>query len=107
MNNYHDLKIKLEIKREELQDRLDRIMKSKRKEHDKDWEEQATERENDDVVDTLGENIIKELQQIGNSLIRMDNNEYNVCSSCKEAIPDDRLFAIPYTNLCINCAEKI
>jgi len=107
MNKYNDLKIKLEIKREELQERLDRILKSKRKEHDKDWEEQASERENDEVVDMLGENIIKELKQISNSLLRMENNEYNICSSCKEVISDDRLFALPYTSVCIKCAGKI
>ena len=107
MNNYDELRIKLEIKRDELQDRLDRVLVSKRKEHDRDLEEQATERENDEVVDMLGENIIEELRQINNSLLRMDNNEYNVCSNCKENIPDERLFALPYTSLCINCAGKI
>lgn len=107
MNNYHDLKIKLEVKREELQDRLNRITKSKRKEHDKDWAEQASERENDDVVDMLGENIIKELNQIDNSLKRMDKNKYNLCSSCGKFISDERLLAIPYTSVCIKCAVKI
>ena len=107
MNNYDDLKIKLEVKRDELQDRFNRIRQSKRKEHDKDWAEQASERENDDVVDTLGENIIKELGQIESSLKRMDKNEYNICASCKEIIREERLFALPYTSLCIKCAGKI
>ena len=107
MDKYSELKIKLEIKRDELQERLDRVLLSKRKEHDRDLEEQATERENDEVVDMLGENIIEELRQINHSLLRMENNEYNVCSSCKENIPDERLFALPYTSLCINCASNI
>ena len=107
MNKYNDLKIKLEVKRDELQERLDRILKSKRKEHDKDWEDQAAERENDEVVDMLGENIINELHQISKSLLRMENNEYNICSSCKEIISDDRLFALPYASVCIECAGKI
>ncbi len=107
MNNYDDLKIKLEVKKEELRDRLNRIRQSKRKEHDKDWAEQASERENDDVVDILGENIMKELEQIDNSLKRMERNEYNICASCGEDINDDRLFALPYTSLCIKCAGKI
>lgn len=107
MNNYDDLKIKLELKRDELQDRLNRIRQSKRKEHDKDWAEQASERENDDVVDTLGENIIKELEQIESSLKRMFKNEYNICASCQDIIREERLFALPYTSLCIKCAGKI
>ncbi len=105
MNNYHDLKIKLEVKREELQDRLNRITKSKRKEHDKDWAEQASERENDEVVDMLGENIIKELNQIDNSLKRMEKNEYGSCSSCGEEIAKERLVALPYACHCIKCAN--
>ncbi len=107
MNNYNNLRIKLEVKKEELNERLSRIRKSKRKEHDKDWAEQATERENDDVVDILGENIIKELDQIENSLKRMEQNEYSICASCGQSINDERLFALPYTSLCIKCAGKI
>ena len=83
MNSYEDMRIKLEVKRDELEERLGRIRISKRKEHDKDFSEQASERENDEVVDTLGENIMKELEQIENSLKRMDSNEYNICASCK------------------------
>ena len=107
MNNYEGLKIKLEVKRDELRERLERIIKSKRKEHDRDFAEQAAERENDDVVDTLGENIIGELEQIENSLKRMERNEYNICASCNDFINDERLFALPYTSLCIECAGKI
>ena len=107
MNSYEDMKIKLEVKRDELEERLGRIRISKRKEHDKDFSEQASERENDEVVDILGENIMKELEQIENSLKRMENNEYNICASCKGIIKDERLFALPYTSLCIECAGKI
>ena len=107
MNSYEDMRIKLEVKRDELEERLGRIRISKRKEHDKDFSEQASERENDEVVDTLGENIMKELEQIENSLKRMDSNEYNICASCKGIIKDERLFALPYTSLCIECAGKI
>ena len=107
MNSYEDMKIKLEVKRDELEERLGRIRISKRKEHDKDFSEQASERENDEVVDILGENIMKELEQIENSLKRMENNEYNIYASCKGIIKDERLFALPYTSLCIECAGKI
>lgn len=106
MNEYNDLKDKLEIKKHELKDRLSRIRESKRKPHDKDWQEQATERENDDVVDALGESIMIELEQIDNALNRIDKNEYNVCASCGDDISEERLFALPYTSVCINCASE-
>ena len=105
MKDYKELKLKLELKRDELEDRLRRIRESKRKPHDKDWSEQATERENDDVVDALGENILVELEQISNALIRIDKNEYNICASCGNDISDERLFALPYTSVCIECAS--
>ena len=105
MNDYNELKIKLEAKKEELQDRLNRIRQSKRKPHDKDWSEQATERENDDVVDALGESIMIELEQIDNALVRIDKDEYNICASCGDDIADERLHALPYTSVCINCAS--
>jgi len=89
MKNLQKIKTELEIKEEEL---------------DKDWQEQATERENDDVVDTLGENILKELEQIDNAITRIQNNEYNMCVSCGEEIPEERLLALPYTSVCIECA---
>ena len=104
MNDYSELKTGLELKKKELEDRLRRIRQSKRKPHDKDWGEQATERENDDVVDTLGENILRELDQIDNALKRIETEEYNKCSVCGEDISDERLFALPYTSVCINCA---
>lgn len=105
MKGYNGLKKKLEIKKEELGERLKRIRESKRKSHDKDWQEQATERENDEVVDILGENILIELEQIENSLKRMEKNEYGSCSSCGEEIAKERLVALPYTCHCIKCAN--
>ena len=105
MNDYNELKNKLEVKKKELQDRLNRIRESKRKPHDKDWSEQATERENDDVVDALGESIMIELEQIDNALFRIEKNEYNICAGCGEEISEERLFALPYTSVCLNCAS--
>ena len=50
MNKYEDMRIKLEVKREELEERLGRIRISKRKEHDKDFSEQASEREREALL---------------------------------------------------------
>ncbi len=72
--------------------------------HDTDSSEQAIERENDEVVDVLGESIIKEIEQIDNALYRISKNVYDVCSRCHKKIPPERLEALPYTDRCINCA---
>ena len=105
MNNLEKLVEELSKKRNELLERLNRISVSKRKPHDRDLEEQATERENDEVVDSLGESIRVELKQIDEALKRLDKNEYNICSSCGEKIKEERLVALPYTSVCINCAK--
>ena len=105
MKDYTELRKELELKRDELLERQNRIKISKRKEHAKDWEEQASERENDDVVDALGESIIIELEQIENAIGRIDQNTYEQCASCGETINEQRLLALPYTSLCIDCAS--
>lgn len=45
------------------------------------------------------------LQAIENALERIEDNEYGTCEECGGAIKKSRLNAIPYTPLCIKCAE--
>lgn len=87
----------------ELQKKLNRINESQRKTHSR-GEDQAIERENDEIVDSLGENIRKELVQIDNAIARIEKGTYGTCSECGEKISPQRLEALPYTELCIDCA---
>lgn len=105
MNKKEKILSGLMKKRRELLERLDRVNVSQRKSHDRDQDEQAVERENDEIVDALGENILKELEQINRAGSRLEAGTYNICSSCKGAIGYERLEAIPYTELCIKCAS--
>jgi len=43
------------------------------------------------------------LKQIDEALQRIYDHKYGICEMCSEPISDDRLDAIPYTQLCINC----
>ena len=88
----------------ELQKKLNRINESQRKTHSR-GEDQAIERENDEIVDSLGENIRKELNLIDNAIVRIENGTYGTCSECGEQISPKRLEALPYTELCIDCAS--
>lgn len=105
MNKEEKILSGLMKKRSELLDRLDRVNISQRKSHDRDHEEQAVERENDEIVDALGESILKELEQINRAVSRLESGTYNTCSSCKGEIAYERLEALPYTELCFNCAS--
>jgi len=97
---------RLRQRQAELQDRLDKVKASLRKTHAKDWEEQAIERENDEVVELLDENLRTELGQINIALKRVENDEYGICSICDEPIPVGRLEALPYTDRCVSCASE-
>jgi len=46
------------------------------------------------------------LELIDAALGRIDEGSYGRCIQCEGAIPKTRLNAIPYTPVCIKCAEK-
>lgn len=104
MSDYDAIIEGLKIRKGELEDRLNRVENSLRKTYAKDWQEQSLERENDEVVEALDENIRSELNLINTALSRVDKNEYGVCAICGEPIPVGRLEALPYTDRCVSCA---
>ena len=68
--------------------------------------EQTTERQNDEVIDALGNSARAELASINKALSRIDSGEYFECEECGEPISKERLGSIPHTSLCVKCAEK-
>ena len=46
---------------------------------------------------------VKRLRQIDGALSRINNEKYGTCPSCGKKIEEQRLEAIPYALLCINC----
>ena len=44
-------------------------------------------------------------ERIGEALERIDAGSYGHCELCGEMIDEERLEALPYTSLCIQCAE--
>ena len=107
MSRYSKIQKKLIDLREEMNGRLEAIKKDVRRVGglDKDFAEQATQRENDEVIDALGEAARQELALISNALARIESGEYGQCSSCGEAIGLERLHALPYVAHCVACAE--
>ncbi|WP_333606809.1 TraR/DksA family transcriptional regulator [Arsukibacterium sp.] len=72
---------------------------------DADSAEQAVERENEQVLNSLEQHAATELAQISVALQRMEAGTYQQCQQCGEDIAIARLAAIPFTNLCIRCAS--
>lgn len=104
-----EIKQQLLKKRHDLEQRLRGITRDVRHEDNPlsgDWEEQAVQRESDEVLDALGNEARRELEQIKRALARIDSGDYPYCSDCGEEINKARLETLPYTSLCVDCAQK-
>jgi DnaK suppressor protein len=87
-----------------LLSRVENIDNRLRQPGEADWEEQATQRENDEVLESLDKQTAEEVEQIRQALRRMDDGKYGKCIRCGEAIARERLEALPYATSCIKCA---
>ncbi len=90
---------------EELERRLAGIDDALEAPHSKDWEEQAVEREGDEVLEDLGQAGRAEIAQIRAALARMDDGDYGFCVRCGTQISEARLDLLPATPFCRNCAQ--
>jgi RNA polymerase-binding transcription factor DksA len=69
--------------------------------HDeKDWEEQATEREGDEVLEQMGMGSQTEIRAIKAALQRIEDGSYGNCLRCGEPIEAARLDLLPFTPFC-------
>ncbi len=55
---------------------------------------------------TLEENSSHVLAEIDAALVRIDDGTYGTCRSCGNAISEERLEAMPYAVLCIDCRRR-
>ncbi len=109
MEEYKQIRESLIDMLEDLDDRLGKItddVKHLEQPVAKDFAEQATETENDEVLDALGNITRDEMEKIKLAISRIDSGTYGICLSCGQAIKKDRLSAIPFSSQCIHCAEK-
>jgi RNA polymerase-binding protein DksA len=69
-----------------------------------DWEEQATQLEDQDALGGIEKSKLQEIQQIHAALQRIAQGSYGVCAQCGEPIGANRLQALPTATKCIACA---
>jgi RNA polymerase-binding protein DksA len=55
------------------------------------------------TLEALGSVELRRLQLIESALSRVENKKYGLCAKCGKRIPRERLEAIPYALMCINC----
>jgi RNA polymerase-binding protein DksA len=55
------------------------------------------------MIEALGAQELKRLKLIDSALTRIQQGKYGLCVKCGKRIPQDRLEAIPYALMCIDC----
>jgi DnaK suppressor protein len=63
----------------------------------------AFEYEKDLSVDANTEDLLRKAE---NALERLEAGVYGTCESCGTAIPVARLEVLPYTTVCVECAQR-
>ena len=99
-----DARKRLKARLAELDNRLVEIEHDLDEAKPADFEEAATDRESDEMLEELGSVGLVEVRMIEAALKRLDKGTYGVCVSCGEPISDARLTAVPHTPLCKDCA---
>lgn len=104
------LKSELLQAKQDLEERLEKIKNHIRHVDTKiepDFAEQATQREDDEVLNELSDSLQRNLAEIRLALMRIEEGNYGVCTGCGKSISVERLAAIPYTNYCKDCIRNI
>ncbi len=104
MTDYAKFRKMLEDRLKELDVRLHEIEAELDSHQSKDWEELAVEREEEEVLEGLGNTGQDEIMQIRAALKRIDAGEYGYCVKCGDEIPPERLELVPATPFCAKCA---
>jgi RNA polymerase-binding transcription factor DksA len=108
-DSFDALRRRLTTRRDELRTRLRRIGSDQRREAEglsADAPDRAIQRENDEVVDSIGIAAETELAEIEATLARGAAGRYGTCECCGHAIETKRLEAVPYARQCLRCAAE-
>ena len=109
MSTLNQIKARLTERQQKLESRVIAInddVSYKNQPLSSDWAEQAVERENEEVLEALGNASLDEIQSIRHALQRIENGTYFDCESCGEAINSERLKLLVSVELCTQCAEE-
>ena len=58
------------------------------------------------TLEALSSQDIKRLRLIESAISRIHNERYGLCMKCNKKIPRERLEAIPYALMCIDCQSS-
>ena len=89
-----------------LTERITAIKHELASHNDPDWEDLATEREDDEVLEARAAAAQHDLRQIEAALHRLDAGTYGTCAKCGTVMDAARLDALPSTPFCQICASE-
>ena len=69
----------------------------------KDLADSASDDIDRKMIEAIGSQELKRLKLIDSALTRIQQGKYGLCMKCGKRIPQDRLEAIPYALMCIEC----
>lgn len=72
----------------------------------KDFADIASDDIDRKMIEAIGTQELKRLRLIDSTLTRIEQGKYGLCMRCGKKIPKDRLEAIPYALMCIECKSE-
>lgn len=105
MSGHDAVRAQLEARLDVLLTRVREIAGDLRRPADRDWQERASENENDEVLETLDEASRAEVAQVRAAIRRIDAGTYGRCATCDQLIGAARLAAMPSATTCVACAR--
>ena len=100
-----DPRMRLQALAIEYATRAEAIERDLSRTHAPSFSEQATERQNDMVLQGLLVDARASVKEVQQAIERLDAGTYGECEKCGEPISAARLEALPSTPFCINCAD--
>ncbi|WP_299844411.1 TraR/DksA family transcriptional regulator [uncultured Roseovarius sp.] len=94
----------LQKRRNKLTADLTKVENSLDETPSKDWEDRSSERQGDEVLESLGMAELAELRRVDAALTRVADGTYGDCQQCGEQISAARLELLPDTPFCKSCA---
>jgi DnaK suppressor protein len=74
--------------------------------YDNHLADMASETYERELDEGLEEDAARQLREVNEALVRLDEGTYGTCAACGREIPSERLDAVPWTTLCIDDARK-
>ena len=100
-----DIREKLRARERQLIGRLGKIEADLGSPRPQDDDDRALQAENDEVLERLDRSERAELDAVRAALARIAAGSYAKCSACGGEIGGSRLAALPYTDVCVDCAR--